>query len=98
MLGASVSSPEIFSYFLKKFDQKIIPLIRFQYYDGGKKQELDARSYTVKECETGVEWHPIDHFELVAVYTLSDRRYEDYENPNNHQKGELVRLQAQLSF
>ena len=87
-----------FSYFIEKWNQTFIPFTRLQYYDGGKKHELDARSYTVKECETGVEWHPMDHFELVVVHTIADRRFEDHLNPLNDQKGSLMRVQAQLKF
>ena len=88
----------IFSYMIKKWDQTIIPFTRIQYYDGGKKQELDARSYTVKELELGVEWQPYKEFELVVMYTMSSRRFEDFENPYNIQTGNLIRLQTQLNF
>ncbi|MBK8685988.1 MAG: porin [Bacteroidetes bacterium] len=74
------------------------PFIRAQYYDGGKKHERDARSYTVRELEFGVEWQPVKTFELVAMYTLSDRRFEDFSLPDNRQKGSLLRLQAQINF
>ena len=81
---------------LKK--QIIIPFVRIQYYDGGKKHELDARSYTVTENEIGVEWQPFKNFELVAMYTISERRFEDYKLQYNQQKGSLLRLQAQFNF
>ncbi|MFC4026944.1 porin [Zunongwangia endophytica] len=87
-----------FSYFVKKWNQRFYPFVRFQYYNGGKKHELDARSYTVKETEVGIEWHPLPHFEFLAEYTISDRRYEDFQNPINHQTGNLMRLQAQVKF
>lgn len=87
-----------FSWCLEKGEQQVIPFVRLQYYDGGKKHESDARSYTVHEAEFGIEWHPFTHFELAAQYTLSDRRYEDAEHPVNHQTGSLVRIQAQLKF
>lgn len=86
------------SYFLKLQQQIIIPFVRYHYYDGGKKHELDARSYTVKELEIGTEWQPIKNFELVAMYTISDRRFEDFKLQNNKQKGSLLRLQAQFNF
>lgn len=86
------------SYFLKLQKQILIPFVRYHYYDGGKKHELDARSYTVKELEIGTEWQPIKNFELVAMYTISDRRFEDYKLQNNKQKGSLLRLQAQFNF
>jgi phosphate-selective porin len=79
-------------------DQFIVPFTRTQFYDGGKKHELDARSHTVRELEIGVEWQPLRHFELVAMYTLSSRRFEDFANQDNLQRGRLLRLQAQLNF
>jgi hypothetical protein len=86
------------SYFQKIGKQILIPFIRMQYYDGGKKHELDARSYTVKEFEYGIEWQPIKSFEMVVMYTSSDRRFEDFKLQNNRQKGRLLRLQAQFNF
>lgn len=85
------------SYMLKR-KQIFIPFIRGQYYEGGKKHELDARSYRVKEFEIGCEWQPNKNFELVTMYTISERRFEDLRTPENLQKGNLLRLQAQLNF
>ncbi len=76
----------------------IFPFVRAQYYDGGKKHEKDARSYTVHEYEVGVEWQPFKNFEFVAMYTMSDRRFEDFSKQNNKQSGNLLRLQAQVNF
>ncbi len=87
-----------FSYYIEKWNQQFYPFVRLQYYDGEKKHELDARSYTVKDAEIGIEWHPLPHFEFLVEYAFSDRRYEDFENPINHQKGSLMRIQAQLKF
>lgn len=86
------------SYLYKIKKETLIPFTRIQYYNGGKKHELDARSYTVKEMELGVEWQPIKYFELVVAYVISSRRFEDHLLPNNFQKGRLLRLQAQLNF
>lgn len=87
-----------FNYLFKAKDHLIYPFFRVQYYSGGKKHETDARSYDVNEYEIGVEWQPIKNFELVAQYTISKRRFEDFRNQNNTQKGQLIRLQAQLNF
>lgn len=76
----------------------IFPFIRYQYYDGGKKHEKDARSYTVNEFEVGLEWQPNKTFEFVAMYTISDRRFEDGALKDNQQEGNLLRLQAQVNF
>jgi hypothetical protein len=85
-------------YNLKLGKQLIFPFVRYQYYDGGKKHERDARSYEVKELEIGAEWQPLRQFELVAMYTISNRRYEDHILQNNRQKGQLLRIQVQLNF
>lgn len=87
------------SYLLKNKNKQIfIPFLRGHYYNGGKKHELDARSYQVRELEIGVEWQPVKQFELVAMYTISSRRFEDFSLQNNLQKGSLLRIQAQLNF
>ena len=86
------------SYQAKFKDHVVMPFVRYQYYDGGKKHELDARSYTVKEFEAGIEWQPIKAFEVVAMYTISKRRYEDAIRPSNQQEGSLLRLQFQVNL
>ena len=86
------------NYMVKTNSKVFIPFVRYHYYDGGKKHELDARSYTVSESEFGFEWQMNKNFELVAHYTISDRRYEDGKLKNNHQTGNLLRIQAQVNF
>lgn len=86
------------NYMARIKNQYIYPFIRAQYYDGGKKHEKDARSYTVREFEIGLEWQPFKTFELVAMYTISNRRFEDKGLPINKQDGSLLRLQAQVNF
>lgn len=78
--------------------QLIYPFAKFQYYDGGKKFEKDARSYVVRDYELGIEWQPIKAFELVAEWVIADRTFEDSALPNNRQQGNLLRLQAQFNF
>jgi hypothetical protein len=87
-----------FSYFSKYKNHIIIPFVRAQKYQGGKKFELDARSYDMKELEIGIEWQPNKNFELVTMYTISNRRFEDYILQDNLQKGKLLRVQAQMNF
>jgi len=87
-----------FNYMIRFKDQLFYPFTRIQYYEGGKKFERDARSYKVNEWELGIEWEPVDAFELVVMYTMSSRRFEDHSNPSNFQKGNLMRLQAQINF
>lgn len=86
------------SYLIRKRNQIFIPFSRIQYYSGGKKHERDARSYQVKELELGIEWQPVRQFELVAMYTISERRFEDYLKQDNLQTGRLLRIQVQYNF
>jgi Phosphate-selective porin O and P len=86
------------SYLAKIKKQTLIPYARYQYYDGAKKYERDARSYNVRELEAGCEWQPNKNFELVVNYTMSNRRYEDFLKPDNLQLGNLLRIQAQVNF
>lgn len=86
------------NYMLKIKKQIIFPFFRALYYSGGKKFETDARSYTVNEYEWGIEWQPFKNFELVGEYVTSKRRFEDFKNQKNTQKGGFMRLQAQLNF
>ncbi|MDR6845416.1 porin [Flavobacterium granuli] len=76
----------------------LYPFAKFQYYDGGKKFEKDARSYMVRDYEFGLEWQPLKAFELVAEWVVSDRTFEDSAKRDNRQQGNLLRLQAQFNF
>lgn len=87
-----------FSYLTKAGRHTLIPFLRLHNYDGGKKHELDARGYRVREVEIGTEWQPSKNFELTAQYTIASRRTDDFARPNNQQKGQLLRLQAQVNF
>lgn len=86
------------NYKLDLKNMVLFPFTRYQIYDGGKKHERDARSYDMNEFEVGVEWQPNKNLEFVAMYTISDRRFEDHQLQNNHQEGNLLRLQGQLNF
>lgn len=88
----------LLNYQLRLKNQVIIPFVKYKYYDGGKKFERDARSYHVNEMEFGVEWEMWKHFEIVLMYTLSERRYEDFILRENFQRGNVLRIQAQFSF
>ena len=87
----------IYNLKLEKGHQ-LMPFVRYQIFDGGKKAELDARAYNIKEWEIGIEWQLYKAFEITASYLISDRRYDDGTFPGNYQKGNLLRLQAQCSF
>jgi hypothetical protein len=85
-------------YYLRIKDQLFIPFARWHIYEGGKKHQLDATSHRVNEQEIGVEWQPNRSFELVVMYTISDRTFENSLMPDNHQQGSLLRIQAQVNY
>lgn len=85
-------------YRVQKTGNQFMPFVKYQYYHGGKKAEIDARRYIVNDWEIGIEWQYRDFFELTALYTIANRQYEDSRVPSNIQKGNLLRLQAQFNF
>jgi hypothetical protein len=86
------------TYMIQKKSKVMIPFMRYHYFKGGKKFELDAMRHRVKELEIGMEYQFNKNFELVGMYTISDRTFENSLDPDNRQKGSLVRLQAQINF
>ena len=85
-------------YRVKLGNQFLTPFFKTQHYSGGKKHEFDARRHLVREQELGLEWQPNRGLELTAIYTRSDRTFEDSRSPNNRQKGRLLRLQMQFNY
>ncbi len=86
-----------FSYRTKWKKTSLIPYLRYQVYDGGKKLETDARYHDVKETEIGLEWQPVHNLELTMAYQISDRQYAD-NKADYHEKGNLLRLQLQVNY
>ena len=74
------------------------PYARWQYYDGGKKNELDARYYLIKETEVGIQYAVLRGLTMTAAYMFGDRTFEDAVLRENHQKGHMMRLQAQFNY
>jgi hypothetical protein len=50
------------------------PFIRFQKYDGGRKNAVNAPMDRVTEWDLGVEWQPYPELEITAMYTHSEER------------------------
>lgn len=87
-----------FMYMKRIKSMVFIPYLRGQYFYGGKKVELDARRYIVKDIEFGIEYQIIKQLELTVAYAISDRVFEDSKNPINHQKGNFMRFQLQFNY
>ena len=78
--------------------QVLTPYVRYQYYDGGKKIETDARLYLVRSLEAGLEWQPNPFLEGTLEFIHGDRTFEDGLLPVNRQIGNLLRLQLQVNY
>jgi len=85
-------------YLLKIKKHVIMPFVRGTTYEGGKKHELDARSYVINEIEGGIEWQPMKNFEFSTSWLYSDRTTSDKSKEKNYQFGSFLRIQAQLNF
>lgn len=85
-------------YAMKIKEQDIIFYGRGQYYNGGKKHELDATYHLVKELEFGIEWQPFPAFEFVAAYVMADRSAYNLTDPDYSESGNLLRLQLQINY
>lgn len=86
------------TYRVRRGGQQMLPFVRYQVYEGGKKHERDARSHSVNDVEVGLEWQPSAAFELVGAMYWGDRRFEDFQRQDNRQRGRLFRLQAQVNY
>jgi hypothetical protein len=86
------------SYLIKRNKNTFIPFIRGTIYKGGKKHELDARSYDVKEIEGGIEMQLTKNFEITLAWMHSEKTTSDKIKKNNFQIGNMLRIQAQLNF
>lgn len=78
--------------------QALFPFARYQYYDGGKKIELDAAKHRVRETEIGLEWHRNNLLELTGSFVHSDRTVQNGRTPFSRQIGSYVRVQLQVNY
>ena len=86
------------SYLIKVKKHIIIPFARYTFYEGGKKFELDARAYNVKEFEGGIEYQPFKNFEITTSWVHSEKWTSDKAKKDNFQVGSFLRIQCQLNF
>jgi len=54
-------------------DSTVIPFIKYQYFDGYNKAELNAPKNKVHDWELGVEWQVAPEVEISAVYHIMNR-------------------------
>lgn len=81
----------------------MIPFVRWQYFDGANKAELNAPRNRVNDIEFGVEWQIRPELELTAVYHRMHRNNlvtgnregrPDYERF----RADALRLQLQFNY
>lgn len=97
-VGALTGGYAMLQYRARVDDQLLFPFVRGQYFDGGRKIDLDARHHRVRELEAGVEWQPFPAFELTGTYVVADRRTSDGAEPQDRLRGHYVRFQAQFNY
>lgn len=85
------------SYTIDYKQHRFFPFLRYQDAVGSRKIENAALIQT-REWELGTEWQPIPAFELTAAYAVSDRLYQNTATNRSHEKGNLIRLQAQFNY
>jgi len=74
----------------------VIPYVRGVLYEGGKKHEKNAISYSIREVETGIEWQAMKGIELTAAFLTGSRSspHAPYAQVNGH----LARVQLQFNY
>jgi len=78
--------------------QALTPFVRWQYYDGGRKADVDARSVLAREVESGIEWQPFSAFELTLAHLYSNRHTSDGKAPDADTHRQFARVQAQFNY
>lgn len=74
----------------------LIPFVRGILYEGGKKHETNAPSYSVRELDVGLEWQPIPMFEFVGSFVTAERTFGDF--PYQQEVGQTARFQIQINY
>jgi hypothetical protein len=74
----------------------VVPYVRGLLYEGGRKFDTNAPSYSTRELEIGAEWQIIKPLELTAAYTIAERTFP--KKPYNQESGRYLRLQLQVNY
>lgn len=74
----------------------MIPFIRIQRYDGGRKHDVNSPSQRIREAEVGVEYQFNKSLELTTNYTFSERTF--VSSPFQQESGSFIRMQLQWNY
>jgi hypothetical protein len=75
----------------------VIPYVRWQEYNGGKKNRINSPYNVVRETEVGVEYQINKALELTVAYSWM-KRTDPTTAPYVIHNGELVRFQLQWNY
>jgi predicted porin len=74
-----------------------MPYIRWQQYDGGRKNVTNSPSNVVRETELGVEYQFNKALELTVAYAFT-KRTDTINAPYPTRDGEILRFQLQWNY
>jgi len=75
----------------------VMPYIRWQQYDGGRKNVTNSPSNFVRETELGVEYQFNKALELTVAYAFT-KRTDTVTAPYETRGGEILRFQLQWNY
>lgn len=75
----------------------VIPYVRWQEYDGGRKNRTNAPFAVVREWELGLEWQFGRALEFVIAYARTERT-NTRTAPFEIQEGDIIRTQLQWNY
>lgn len=75
----------------------LIPYVKYQVFEGGKKHETGVPFHEVEEFEGGIEWQANKFMELTAAWAYGDRRTAT-QSAVVDENGSRIRLQLQLNY
>ncbi|HSQ91472.1 MAG TPA: porin, partial [Nitrospiraceae bacterium] len=75
----------------------IMPYVRWQEYNGGKKNRVNSPFNVVRETEVGVEYQINRALELTVAYAWM-KRTDTINAPYDIHDGQLIRFQLQFHY
>ncbi len=90
----------MYNYRCEKYCLMVLPFVRWQYYNGGRKSEANSPDQKVRELELGIEYQFSQALELVTSYSFTERTSSNSSGPDPYQVnyGNLIRFQLQWNY
>ncbi len=77
----------------------VFPMVRWQYYSGGRKFARNAPDVNVNELDVGFEWAPIPEVELATIYSYTPERTDSSRAPYaDFEEASRVGMQVQWNY